>query len=203
MAESDKYATYDQQDGSWVKEPGTFSGTKFHDIMPATGAAGCRLAARLCNFPTDRSFLRTSHQRWLDDYVQPALRSLEGPWIDLLGYASQLGPSGHNYWLSNERCKKVRQYVSNYSDRIHWNFQRGKGASESATIATNNDGWWRAVEIFIYGFKPPTVTPSTIVGFKDFEIRCLGAGSVSPGDFFPAIILEKPRVICSIYSGIT
>ncbi|HLY17837.1 MAG TPA: hypothetical protein VKR61_11480 [Bryobacteraceae bacterium] len=180
MADSDKYAVYDEQDTT--KEPGTFSGTKFHDIMPATGGPGARLAARLCNFPTNHSALRMSHRRWLDDYVQPVLRSLEGPWVDFIGYASQLGPAGNNYFLSSERCRKVKDWVSNYSSRIHWNVQWPKGASESATIASNNDGWWRAVEISIYGFKPPTAMPSTMGGSRDFEIRYVVGGSVSPGD---------------------
>lgn len=185
MADSDKYASYDQPEGDWIKVPGTLSGTKFHDIMPATGGAGCRLAARLCNFPTGWSALKGSHQRWLDDYVEPLISSLEAPWIDLFGYASQLGSPGANYQLSDARCGKVREYVSNYSGRVYWNFLRGKGASESATLDTNNDGWWRAVEVFMYGFKPPTATLATIRGFKDFEIRCLGSVSGSVGDWIP------------------
>src|SRR5712692_1248815 len=100
------------------KEPGTFSGTTFADIIPVPDKGAAVLAARLCNFWTDSAVPLQTHRDWLDTHVQPLLRGMPAAWFDLIGYASQLGPAGHNHWLSAERCKKVREWISNYSDRV-------------------------------------------------------------------------------------
>jgi hypothetical protein len=187
----DKYEAYDEPDGSWIKEPGSFSGTSFHDIMPVEVPAGAMLAARLCNFPSGKWSLRTSHQNWLNTFVGPALSSLSWPWVDLIGYASQLPDvklAGGNYELSVRRVNSVKSWISNYSSTVHWNLQMGKGSSVSSTFPTNNDGLYRAVEVFVYGYKPPTVTPATVVGFKDFAIRCLGGVTLTPGDLIDSDI---------------
>lgn len=183
MANADIYAVYDETDNT--KEPGTFTGTKFHDIMPNdVDVPGARLTARLCNFPTNISTLRGSHRNWIRDFVQPVMRSLTEPWIDLTGYASQLRRDGHqnlNFALSNDRCRKVKEEIANYSDRIHWNVQWPKGAAASSVNlqGTQNDGWWRAVVVSVFGYKPAHVTPATMGGYKDFEIRLVFGGNVN------------------------
>ena len=168
-------------------EPGKHSGTTFQDIMPIPRSvkvpAGARLAQRLCNFDNDKTYLLLSHMNWLNANVWPLVSSLQGPWIDLIGHASRwLGPQGFrepeskNIWLSIERCKSVRKWVENYSDSINWNLKVGQGSADTVGDQDNNDGYWRAVDIYVYGFKPPTVTvqPST-----QFEIRFLASGSGS------------------------
>jgi hypothetical protein len=160
-----------------IKEPGTFSGTKFDDVMPVPKGTAL-LAARFCNIPTNKAAPLMSHLNWLDAHVQPLVRSLHGPWVDLIGYASRLGQARYNYWLSAQRVQKFREWIDNYAN-IKFNLQSPKGASVSATDPTNNDGWWRSVEVFVYGFKPPTATPMTVVGSTKFKIRCLGTGSAA------------------------
>ena len=185
MANANLYAAYDENDKT--KEPGTQTGTKIHDVVPEDGKPGARLTARLCNFPTNVATLRLSHRNWIRDVIRPAIGSLQSPWVDLVGYASQLRRDGRqelNALLSNDRCRRVREEIENYSDRIHWNVQWPKGAAESGQSpdGSQNEGWWRAVTVSVWGYIPPHVTPVTVSGYKDFEIRLIegGSGNVNP-----------------------
>jgi hypothetical protein len=155
------------------------SGGIVEDILPITGTEA-RMAVRLCNFQTAQSFVNGSHVAWLDLHLKPLVQALEGPWVDLIGYASRLGDFNFNAGLSNRRCDAVRRWISNYSDRLHFNRQHPKGESESTGGEMNNDGYWRAVEVLVYGHKPPKANPTTIVGSTEFEIRVWGGASVAP-----------------------
>jgi hypothetical protein len=159
-----------------AQEPGTFTGTVFEDVTPIKGN-GTRLAVRLCNFPTRFAAPTDDHMKWIDRTLVPTINSLQTAWVDLIGWASKLGDPRYNDALSLRRCDKVREYIKESTSRAKFNVQWPKGSSESLGAATNNDGWWRAVEVFLYGFKPPTVTPVTVVGSTHFKIRCLGTGS--------------------------
>lgn len=169
------------------KEPGTFSGAHFDDVMPIRNKGGALIAARLCNFQTSHAGLSMKHMDWLDKNVQPLVQKTPGLWIDLIGYASQLpyaanaGPGDNNYALSNRRVESVKKWISEYSEKINFQVQWGKGASESATILTNNDGWWRAVEVYVYGFRPapPVVVPHS----KHWKIRSVGSASYGASEY--------------------
>ena len=86
--------------------------------------------------------------------------------------------------LSIERGKSVRRWVENYSNSINWNIQVGRGSADTVTDPDNNDGCWRAVDIYVYGYRPPTVTIPE--GSTQFEIRFLRSGS-------GAILLPGPE----------
>jgi hypothetical protein len=117
----------------------------------------------------------------MDHTLVPRIQSLTTAWIDLIGYASLLGYSAgnsahRNYELSTRRCAKVREYIQDSTSKVKFNMQSPKGSSESGSyLDTNNDGYWRAVEVHLYGFKPPTI--GQVFGSKRFKIRCVGSAS--------------------------
>src|SRR5262245_35523454 len=66
-----------------------------------------KLAARLCNFATRTDYPLGTHVTWLDKNVPSALKGLEAPWVDLIGFASRLGNFDFNQRLSQRRCESV------------------------------------------------------------------------------------------------
>ncbi len=131
------------------------------DVQPITGTLA-RVAARLCNFPTGHADLLPAHVDWLDSTVAPIVRDLATPWVDIIGYASHLGGATFNQKLSFARCEAVRRRVETYSPKVLFPIEWGKGESESTGGVNDNSGYWRAVEVFVYGFKPaPKPKPPT------------------------------------------
>lgn len=131
---------------------------KVKDIEIITGTPA-KLAVRLCNFVTKGDFLLYSHQNWLDTNMQPIVRSLTNCWIDINGFASKRGNADYNYRLSKRRCESVKEWISNYSDKIDFHVPNARGETQSGTDESNDDGNWRAVEIYVYGFRPPGPRP--------------------------------------------
>jgi hypothetical protein len=122
------------------------------DVQPITGTSALA-AARLCNFHTGHASLLHSHIAWLDSAVKPLATGLPNPWVDLIGFASRLGNHTFNQKLSFERCEAIRKRVLTYGGSVSFPIEWGKGDSES--VGPLNDGYWRAVEVYVYGFKPP------------------------------------------------
>ncbi|MDX3805969.1 MAG: hypothetical protein QHC89_06080 [Bosea sp. (in: a-proteobacteria)] len=129
------------------------------DIEPvAPGKATA--AGRLCNFVTASSTLLPAHRLWLDKTVIPAIRNSPNPWVDIFGYASRLGDAGYNKSLSDARCKAVVIYIKAAAPRVSFPQQFGFGESRSTGGVQDNDGYWRAVELYVYAFgKPPGPGP--------------------------------------------
>ena len=113
-------------------------------------------SARLCNFTTGKSELLPGHKKWLDGTVKPLVQSLQNPWVDLFGYASKLGSAQYNETLSKNRCTAVKDYIRSFNPKTQFPQEYGKGEAESTGDASDNDGYWRAVSLFVYGSKPAT-----------------------------------------------
>jgi hypothetical protein len=128
------------------------------DVQPITGTSA-RVAARLCNFTTGHSTLLPAHVTWLDGQVQPVVASSANPWVDLIGYASRLGSSAANQRYSQERCDAVRARIATYSAKVTFPQDYGVGESESTGDADDNSGYWRAVDVLVYGAKPAVRPP--------------------------------------------
>lgn len=182
------------------------------DVQPITGT-NAKVAARLCNFKTGFADLLVSHKTWLDANVLPAVQSIQGPWIDLIGYASRIGNTQANKALSQRRCDTVRSYVATYGSNL--NFPTDVGLGPTGPDANDNDGYYRAVEVYVYGFKPPP-QPNVIrvplpkpraLGTSDFQIRFLfgvSAGNFGvQGDamFFEIVEGEAKRSARFAYAG--
>jgi hypothetical protein len=162
---------------------------------------GAKIAARLCNFVTAQSDLLDSHKAWLDSNVRPVVESLPNPWIDLMGYASRLGNSNFNQQLSGQRCDAVQSYVKDYSSNLKFPMEWGKGEDESGPDEKDNSGYFRAVEIYVYGDEPAVVRPRLPtfkkLGSRQFKVRFLGGVSAGKNVFtidlvFFEIVDTKP-----------
>lgn len=139
---------------------------------------GAMLAARLCNFETARSYLLREHMDFLDSRVRPLLRSMQGPWVDIIGYASHRGGEGYNQRLSEQRCQKVRDHLDALDD-VNFQIVRGLGETQSGSDGeADNYGWWRAVGIYVYATRPPRQGPSTVDDTStEFQIRLVAGAS--------------------------
>lgn len=125
------------------------------DVQPIT-KSDARIAARLCNFATGEHFLLTTHKDWLDENVRPIVRSQRTSWVDLHGYASRRGDADLNVRLSVQRCEATKSWIANYANQIHYNITRAYGDSESGPNPVNNDGYYRALDIYVFSAEPPT-----------------------------------------------
>ncbi|MBR1223060.1 hypothetical protein JQ557_34030 [Bradyrhizobium sp. U87765 SZCCT0131] len=124
------------------------------DVQPITGSLA-RVAARLCNFHTGHAGLLPAHLDWLDNTVAPLVAAASTPWVNIIGYASHLGDASFNQRLSFQRCEAVRQRVKTYNPRVAFPLEQGRGETESTGGVNDNSGYWRAVDVFVFDFKPP------------------------------------------------
>jgi hypothetical protein len=120
-----------------------------------------KIAARLSNFASGSAALLATHKAWLDANVAPILR-FRTTWVNLYAYASKLGTPAANEAMSTSRLKSVRSHVSAYADHVTFKEEKPKGETESLGDEKTDDGpinaYWRAVEVFVYEFKPPPFT---------------------------------------------
>ena len=128
------------------------------DVRPITGTYA-KVAARLCNFPTGYPDLKGSHINFLDNKVRDVIQNMQGPWVDLFGYASRRGDEASNMTLSNNRVKAVMNQISQYATKINFQIRQGVGDTESMGNRTNDDGYYRAVEVYVYAYKPTVPVP--------------------------------------------
>ncbi len=184
------------------------------DIQVISGTEAA-IAARLCNFVTAKSFLLQSHMDWLDQNVLPVIQSLVNPWVDLYGYASRTGNFEFNRQLSFQRCESVKSWVGNYSERTNFQIEWAKGESESGPDESNNDGYWRAVEIYVFGQPHPPAPDIPTPGPTEFRIRVVGGATFSPflkeipiplpqgdGYFFQIVDTLNNRTAFFLFSGL-
>jgi hypothetical protein len=171
------------------------------------GGTPALAAARLCNFRTGSAFLLPGHTAWLDGAITTAKSSIR-PWIDMLGYASRLGSTAFNQNLSYRRCEAVRAHLSPRHPGADFNVEWAKGETESLGAENDNDGYWRAVDVYVYGFRPPTVAPKVpppvSTGSRHFKIRIIGGvsgGFKGPaGDAYFFQIVDIPKRTQAIFS---
>ncbi len=180
------------------------------DIMLISGGPFL-IAARLCNFPTGTARLLPKHDDWLTKNVTAALASARSPWIDIVGYASKLGNAKSNTTLSSSRCDAVKSRIRAQNPKATFNVELSKGESESLGDEDNNDGYWRAVDVYVYGSRPsvpvrPPPLPKKIAGSTTFEIRVVGGGSASiiiqaDNYFFQIVDVPRRRTAFFLYTG--
>jgi hypothetical protein len=130
------------------------------DVQRISGTTA-KVAARLCNFDTGQAILLLAHEKFLDEEVAPVIRGMQGPWVDLFGYASRRGDATFNRRLSDNRLKAVRWRIDQYANRVNFQIQVGFGETQSGPNERSNDGYWRAVEVYVYAHKPPPPKPPT------------------------------------------
>lgn len=175
------------------------------DIQPISGTDAA-VALRLCNFETAKENLLPTHVQALDDSVAPVVRGLVGPWVDLFGYASRKGDAEFNQALSRRRLESVRAQIGSYATNVNFQLQTALGASESTGGPDDNDGYWRAVEVYVYATRPAHIEPHVDPGSTRFEIRVVGGGSASIGlatddYFFQIVDLDKQQTAFFLYTG--
>jgi hypothetical protein len=128
------------------------------DELPLVPINGVRplVAARLYNFPTGSADLQPSHFGWLQRTLIPAIESANGPWLDVCGYASRLGsPRYPNLALSERRENAVKYYVAGHAPQCAFNPSTAYGSSQSTGGPTDDHGHWRAVDVHVFGDRPP------------------------------------------------
>ncbi len=115
------------------------------------------LSHRLCNFPTGSAVPLGSHTSWMANHLSSLLTKYPDGWIDLFGYASKKGTaSGYdNQGLSERRREAVKRYIlGNIGGSANFLEQLSFGSSKSTGPANNDDGYWRAVDIYMYDVIP-------------------------------------------------
>lgn len=153
--------------------------------------------------------LLPAHIKYLDQEVAPVIRQMQGPWVDLHGYASRLGDHTKNMVLSDKRINTVKQRISGYAKQVNFQIQKPYGETESGDSVDPNDGYWRAVEVYVYAHKPPPPkpVPPVVTAATQFEIRVVGGGSASiilQGDyyFFQIVDLVRRQTAFYQYTGL-
>jgi hypothetical protein len=172
------------------------------DVQPIN-ASGALAAARLNNIPTGRTTLLASHTGWLDTVVKNLVTQSPNPWVDLFGYASHLGDPVSNKRLSDNRCEEVMNYIRRFNPGTLFPQEFGYGDSKSTGGPMNDDGQWRAVEVYVYGSLPPgkkaRPAPVTLTVPKDWFVTSFSGSTMSVvvGAGFTAITgnitFEKPN----------
>lgn len=177
------------------------------DIQRITGTSA-KVAARLCNFPTGRADLLRAHIDFLDKEVATVIRGMQGPWVDLFGYASRVGDAAFNMALSEHRINAVKQRISRYANQVNFQIQKGLGETESGPNERDNSGIWRAVDVYVYAHKPPPPkpVPPIVTASTQFEIRVVGGGSASiivqaDNYLFQIVDLVRRKTAFFLYTG--
>lgn len=178
------------------------------DVQPITGTAAAA-AMRLSNFATGQSDLLPAHLSALDSSIAPVIRTMAGPWVDLFGYASRVGDVDFNQQLSQRRLTAVRDHLATYSANVNFQMQTAFGASQSTGETNDNDGYWRAVEVYVYASRPnaPEPPPPAVNGSTKFEIRVVGGGSAAvflagaDNYIFQIVDLTNSRTAFFFYTG--
>lgn len=176
------------------------------DVQEVTGTDAA-IAARLCNFVTGQAVLLPTHKDWLNSQVQPILLSLQNPWVDLFGYASHLGSAQFNKQLSLQRLQAVKAYIAGFPSRAQFIQEVGEGEEKSGPDEQDNSGYYRAVDVFIYGSKPVPrrmrIPRPRRAGSTNFEIRFVGGGSggknVFQVDAMFFQIVDKTQMVTAFY----
>lgn len=113
-------------------------------------------AARLCNFGTGQSVVLSDHQAWIKGELNSAIQASPNPWIDVLAYASHKGTAAgyDNQALSERRRDAVKRVITGVTTKAKFIQQIAFGDAKSGGSANNDDGYWRSVEVYLYGALP-------------------------------------------------
>lgn len=128
------------------------------------------VAGRLIDFPTGQATLSPTHQECLRNEFIPIIAERPGCWVDLRGYASKKGQTGKNKILSDNRKTAVKNFLEaelqkqgkTLQGKVNIDDAFGENAVEYVAPESNNDSYWRAVEIVVFGSKPQIVSPPKI-----------------------------------------
>src|SRR5262249_26724266 len=60
---------------------------------------------------------------------------------------------------SQERINEVRKHIATYAPQINFQINEALGDTESGANARDNDGYYRAVSVYVFAFKPPVRQP--------------------------------------------
>jgi hypothetical protein len=167
---------------------------------------GSPLEVRFCNFPTGSSSGTSAHDTFVKTELVPILTANPGAWIDLIGFASNLGFTAgdshrKNRDLSEARCNWVKRLIQRYASGARFNVIDPEGDTTSTGGARNDDGYWRAVKIRIFGAvapgpKPPS--PSFVCGPNVTEQVADTWGKIR-GDFDVLGFTDKIKACNSIF----
>ncbi len=128
------------------------------------------VAGRLIDFPTGKSSLSITQQECLRDEFIPKIAERPNFWVDLRGYASKKGQTKKNKELSDERKAAVKNFIEaelqkqgkTLNGKVNIDDAYGENAVEYVAPESNNDSYWRAVEIVVFGSRPAIVSPPKI-----------------------------------------
>ena len=155
------------------------------DDVQRISNSGAKAAARLCNFETGKAYLNSAHVDYLDNEVRKVIQDMQGPWVDLYGYASRAGDAGANMRLSSARIAAVKSRIEQYANRVNFQIYEARGETESGLNERNNDGYYRAVEVYVFAQKRPSPTPP--VPRRNFaELLPVGLKRSTRSRIFPA-----------------
>jgi hypothetical protein len=128
------------------------------------------VAGRLIDFPTGKATLSVTQQECLRDEFIPKIAERPNFWVDLRGYASKKGQTKKNKELSDERKTAVKNFLEaelqkqgkTLNGKVNIDDAYGENAVEYIAPESNNDSYWRAVEIVVFGSRPAIVSPPKI-----------------------------------------
>jgi hypothetical protein len=128
------------------------------------------VAGRLIDFPTGKATLSVTQQECLRDEFIPKIAERPNFWVDLRGYASKKGQTKKNKELSDERKTAVKNFLEaelqkqgkTLNGKVNIDDAYGENAVEYIAPESNNDSYWRAVEIQVFGSRPAIVSPPKI-----------------------------------------
>jgi hypothetical protein len=179
------------------------------DVMPITGS-GARHAVRFCNFGTSSIEMLGSHSNWIEREIKPLIEEVPYSWVDLYGYASRKGDVGTNANLSQGRCDRVKDFIKSFGTPVKFPQNWGKGDTESMGEKDNNDGYWRAVDVYVYGALPappprpvPPLEPGKPRG-KNFRLRLMLSSGASMGlaqvDVLVFQVIDDDNKQCALFN---
>jgi len=112
------------------------------------------IGARLCNFKTGDSAPLAAHLAWINHYLKDATAGSPDAWIDIQAYASKTGSEKLNQALSDRRRAEVKASIAAAMPSARFLKEKAWGESVSGGGANDNDGYWRAVEVYAFGSRP-------------------------------------------------
>jgi hypothetical protein len=180
-----------------------------NDVVLISGSTAI-IAARLCNFVTARTFLLLTHEEFLDQKVQPVIRNMLGPWVDMFGFASRKGDPVFNQRLSEGRIASVKSRISNYANSVNFQINTAYGETRSLGDAEDNNGYFRAVEFYVYATpQPPAQKRPEDDGLsEEFGVRVLQGKSADGKGFqvdfidFEFIDVTHRTAVTMSYKGV-
>lgn len=119
--------------------------------------------ARLMDFDTGKQDLQAEHQVWLDGALAFISRT-SGFFIDIVGYASNLGDANDNLKLSGRRAAEVAAYMQRRNNLVYPRIRyfEGRGTAGYTEDPKDDSADMRAVEVHIYiGDIEPPPPPNT------------------------------------------